>query len=46
MGNIELFGIKIADFSMTARIMVNVGFFNWSKNTMEKRKFRAIEKFT
>ena len=38
MGQIEFFWIKIADFSMTARITVNVGFFNWSKNTMEKKK--------
>jgi hypothetical protein len=32
---------------MTARITVNVGFFNWSKNTIEKRKgkeYRLDEK--
>ena len=46
MGHIEFFGNKIADFSMTTRITVNVGFFNWSKNIMEKRKFRTIEKIT
>jgi hypothetical protein len=46
MGHIEFFGNKIADFSKTAKITVNVGFFNWSKNTTEKRKFVTIKKIT
>ena len=46
MGHIEFFGIKIADFSMTARIMVNDSFLNRSRNTMEKRKFWPCEKLT
>ena len=39
MGHIEIFDIKIADFSMTARITVNAGFFNCSNNTKEEKKF-------
>ena len=47
MGHIEFFGInKIADLSMTARITVNVRFFNWLENTMKKRKLLTINKLT
>ena len=39
MGHIKFFGIKIEDFSMIARITVNIGFFDWSKNITENGKF-------
>ena len=39
MGHIEIFDIKIADFSMTARITVNAGFSIIQITPRRKKKF-------